>query len=97
MKQAELNKLSLKQLHDLSHRVANAVENKKNFERDKIKAKAMALIEESGFKVSEIMDFKAQRKKRKTNGKKHVNPANPSQTTSGMGRPPQWFKDQKSA
>lgn len=87
----DLNKLSLKELKDLSSQVAKAIAS---FE-DRKKREALAELEEKaremGYSLSDLIGVSGTRK-RAAAAPKFANPANRSETWSGRGRKPRWFE-----
>lgn len=91
-KKTDLSKMSMDELKQLKKDVDAAI---KGFAERK-RAEAMKAIEavakEHGLSVEEIVGGKGKKRKAKAPAK-YANPANPSQTWSGRGRQPVWYKD----
>lgn len=90
MNAVDLDRLSLEELKDLKKKVAKAI----NTYEDRQKQQALAALDEKaremGFSLSELT---GGRKARKPSVPKYRNPNDPSQTWTGKGRQPAWFKD----
>lgn len=91
MARKEIKNMSLEELKSLRKEVDAAIADYS--ERKRIEAlKALeAVAADHGMSVDEIIGGK-KRKKAKA-AAKYRNPADPSQTWSGRGRQPQWYKD----
>lgn len=89
----DLKNLSKKELEKLATDVSKALEDQeKNLREDALKA-AEAAAAKFGFTLSDLMG-KPRAQKRKTKATaKYKNPADASQTWSGRGRQPAWFKE----
>lgn len=90
-----LDKMSLRELTDLNTRIAQAIHDRKKDEKRIAKIEVMEIAARHGLSLRDLMGVPLQRKKRvpsRTNGVLHRNPADPTQTWSGRGRPPKWFK-----
>ncbi|WP_050527096.1 H-NS histone family protein [Pseudorhodobacter aquimaris] len=87
----DLNNLSLKELRDLQAQVAKAITT---FETRKKKDALNELEERArtlGFSLAELTGAPTPRKRTPAEPK-YANPDNPSETWSGRGRKPRWFK-----
>lgn len=88
-----IEKMTLKQLQAHRAKIDDAIEAAKQKELAAVKAKVKAIAEDAGLTVAEVMEVPPRTyKPRKKSKVKHVNPKNKSQTWSGMGRPPSWYK-----
>ncbi len=85
-----LDDLSLKELKELSGRVAKAIANFHDRHRRAALAEIEELARSKGFTLSELAGLSAPRKRAPAVAK-YVNPANKSDTWSGRGRKPRWF------
>lgn len=103
----DLSQMSLAELKRLAKRVGRAIEN---HEKKRVKEARQAmekLAKEYGVSLDAIMDGGPKKRGRpKGSGKgkpsikgkpKFANPADKSQTWTGKGRQPQWFKDAMAA
>jgi len=91
MNDAQIKKLSYRELTALQSQITQAVAKRKEEERASIKAQIAQLAASSGFDIHELMGGKV---KKQTNGKvapKFANPKDPTQTWSGRGRKPLWM------
>lgn len=94
----DLSKMSRKQLEKLMKEVQNAISSLEAKERQEAKKAAEAAAAKYGYSLSELTDKKSRKGKPKTQGTpKYANPEDPSQTWTGKGRQPQWFKDAMAA
>ena len=92
MAKINLNKMSLEELKALQKDVQSAIAG---FEKRKIaeaKSALEAVAAEHGMTLNEILGG-ATKGKRPSTPAKYKNPADPSQTWSGRGRQPAWFKE----
>lgn len=95
----DLTTMSKKQLEKLLTDVQKAIKSLEEKERKEAKKAAERAAAKFGFSLSELTD---QPSKRGGRGKsapknpgvpKYANPDDPSETWTGKGRQPQWFKD----
>ncbi|PTE16718.1 transcriptional regulator, partial [Cereibacter changlensis JA139] len=88
----DLNEMSLAELKALQKDVLRAIDS---FEKRR-KAQAVSALEnaakEMGFSLAELLGQQAGRR-RSVAMPKYANPADPSDTWSGRGRQPHWFRD----
>lgn len=85
-----VDKMSLKDLIELDHRVRRAIGIAKERERAELKQKIALMAENSGFSVGEL--FGTGRGRGKSAGiAKYRNPDNASETWTGRGRKPNWL------
>jgi DNA-binding protein H-NS len=89
MKISDLEKMSIKQLRDLTRRIDAAITDRKQRDRAELKAKMKALASEAGLSIAELFD--GRRRKGKKVPIKYRHPDNPTLTWTGRGRPPRWF------
>lgn len=94
----DLSKMSKKQLEKLLKDVQKALSDVKTQERREAKKAAEAAAAKFGFSLAELTDSTGGKRGRKSGVKnpgvpKYSNPKDPSQTWTGKGRQPQWFKD----
>lgn len=89
----DLENLSLEELKKLSRDVQKAISS---FEERKRKDALKAIEQvarEHGFTVDEVIKAQKSAGRKAAREAKFRNPANPSQTWSGRGRQPGWYKD----
>jgi DNA-binding protein H-NS len=93
MASVNVDKMSLKELLDLEAKIEKAIANARDRERGEIKQKIEAILQASGFSISEL--FGVGRTGNSTKGRavavKFVNPENRSETWTGRGRKPRWL------
>ena len=95
MKISSLNKMTtqdfveipLKDLQNLQITINDAIERRKEQDRNEIINKMTLIANESGFALEEILASSA----RKTSTIRYRNPENPAQGWSGRGRKPNWL------
>lgn len=88
----DLQKLSYRELVDLSETISHAITARKQAEKTHIKKQVKALIEGAGFDVDEIVgSAKTKSLKGRKVAPKYRNPKNPEETWSGRGRQPKWL------
>ena len=89
----ELNELSLKDLKALQARVEKAIETYTERQKRDAIVELEARARDLGFSLNELLTVKPAKKPRAAAAPKYANPADPSQTWSGRGRPPGWFSE----
>ena len=91
----DLDALSMDELQKLAREVKAAIQAKEKTQRAEAKKALEAVAKEHGFTVAELLGTSAAPKKAAGGGlpPKYRNPADPSDTWSGRGRQPQWYKD----
>lgn len=91
-----LDTMSLNELGDLNSRIAQAIWKRKQEAKEATRLDVLKIINRAGFTLSDVLPdlvrTSKRRVKRAGNGTLHCNPADPSQTWNGRGRPPKWFK-----
>ena len=90
MKDAQLEKLSAKELMQLISRAESVIDTKKAAERNEVRQKVEDIARQAGFSVSELFGRGAGRKGQKV-APKYRNPKNPNETWTGRGRKPRWM------
>ena len=98
----DLSTMSKKQLEKLLSDVQKALTAIQAKERREAKKAAEAAAAKFGFSLSELTETTAGKTRRKgaprkAGAPKYANPADPSQTWTGKGRQPQWYKDAMAA
>ena len=92
-----LAKLSMDELKALKKDVEKAIDDFHNRKREEALKDVEAVAKKHGISVDELLGGKGKRKGRgKAKAKvpaKYCNPADKSQTWSGRGRQPVWFKE----
>lgn len=89
MSPKELDKLTMKELHELKDRVNRLITRKQIEERRNLLDQFREMADASGFTLSELTG--SGRGKGRAVAAKYVNPSNPTETWSGRGRPPRWL------
>lgn len=91
-----LAKMSDKELNKLSSDIAREKKNREKSKLDEARKAAEAAAKKHGFKLTDLMGGSAPRAgkpaKRAPSPAKYANPDDRSQTWSGRGRQPAWFK-----
>lgn len=87
MARVDLGGMSLKQLVDLEQKVKDAIAEKRDSERARIKEEMAALAQKHGFSIKEVLGLQKMR----SVAIKYRNPENPSETWTGRGRKPNWL------
>ena len=94
MKDAALEKLTVKELIDMKRRVEVMIVVKQDRERIDVREKIQAMAKEHGFEVSELFTGRGKGGRGKATGTvKYRNPDDHSQTWSGRGRKPNWINE----
>lgn len=91
MASVNVEKMSLKELLELEEKLDKAIANARERERSEIKQKIEAIVQNSGFSVSELFGGRASPIKGRTVAAKYVNPENRAETWTGRGRKPRWL------
>jgi DNA-binding protein H-NS len=95
MANVNLDKMSLRDLIELESRVKKSIASARDREKTEIRAKALELIESSGFSAQELFGKgRPGRPAKSSNGNvaaKYQNPDNRSETWAGRGRKPNWL------
>ena len=84
-----VEKMSYKELQELSLRVKKAMASVQDRERATLRQKMEALAAGAGFKLGDL--FGGRGGKGRTVAAKYVNPADPTETWTGRGRRPRWL------
>jgi DNA-binding protein H-NS len=85
----DIDRMSLKELHDLEARIKRAKSTAQEKTRSDLKAKIEAMVAAAGFKMSDL--FGGRGGKGRKVAAKYANPDNPSETWTGRGRKPRWL------
>jgi DNA-binding protein H-NS len=94
MKDAALEKMTVKELIDMKRRVEVAIVVKQDRERIEVREKIQAMAKEHGFEVSELFTGRGKGGRGKMAGLvKYRNPDDTTQTWSGRGRKPNWMNE----
>lgn len=94
MKDAALEKMTVKELNELKHRIESMIVVKQDRERIEVREKIQAMAKEHGFEVTELFSGRGKGGKGKASGAvKYHNPDNVNQTWSGRGRKPNWINE----
>jgi len=88
MKEAQLAKMSLKELQKLENSLATAIARRRSEEKMAVKNKLSEIAQQAGFTVSELF---GRRGKRGSSIVKYRHPQDPSLTWTGRGRKPNWL------
>jgi len=89
----DLQKLSYRELLDLSEKISNAIVVKKQQEKSQIQKQVQDLIKGAGFDVDDIVGSTGKGKSLKGRKvpPKYRNPKNSDETWTGRGRQPKWL------
>ena len=95
MKDAALEKLTVKELTDLKRRTEALIAVKQDAERVEVRERLKAMAEEAGYEVAELFSSGGRADKRGKGGGdvKYRNPKDPAQTWTGRGRRPGWINE----
>lgn len=92
-----LDKMSRQELLTLRSDVDKALRKAESRDRKEAKKAAEEAAAKFGFSLSDVADVRGAARKSKSAGvagaPKFVNPKDPSQTWTGKGRQPRWYKD----
>jgi DNA-binding protein H-NS len=89
---ANLDEMNLEELKALSREIEKAIQKTATQNLKKARDAAEAAARQFGFSLEEVIE-KRPVGRTKSSEAKYRNPKNPTQTWSGRGRQPQWFKD----
>jgi DNA-binding protein H-NS len=92
----DLEKLELDELKTLAKDIEKAIKRREADNLKKAREAAEAAARTYGYSLDEITGSKTPRA-RTSSSAKYRNPEDPSQTWSGRGRQPQWYKDAMAA
>lgn len=90
----DISKLTRKQLDALRNKIDSREEEMRKATLDDLRARINSMVKAEGFTLDEVLGRRAKRASKRT-GKvppKFQNPADPTQTWSGRGKRPNWFK-----
>ena len=90
-KKPDLSKLSIEELRALKKDVQSAIDSYAERKRAEAFKAIQDVAKKHGMSVDEIIGRKTKKRKSKSVAK-YASPENPSQTWSGRGRQPEWFK-----
>ncbi len=91
LKDAQLAKMTVKDLLSLRQRVENAIESRKERDREVVKEKMEKLARDSGYNIGELFGGSKPGKKRAPVAVKYRDPKNTENTWTGRGRMPRWL------
>ena len=91
MAKVNLDKLNLKELHEIRAKAAKQIESRKKSEIKKIRKEINGLIKENGLTLSDIYPSMKPASKI-TAAPKYRNPDNTEETWAGRGRKPKWLE-----
>ena len=89
----ELENMSLDDLKKLSRDVEKAIASFEERKRKEARKALEQVAREYGLSVEEVMGGQKAPSRASKSPVKYRNPANPSETWSGRGRQPGWYKD----
>ena len=92
----DVSKLSEKELQKLKKQVDKALDGFARKKKSEAKKAAQAAAQKFGFSLADLVSgetgAKPAARKKAASPAKYRNPGNPSQTWTGRGRKPDWFK-----
>src|SRR5262245_61130024 len=94
MKETQLERMSLKELHDLKNRLEKSIRSRLDSERSEMRERFKRQAEEAGFSLADIVGGARGGKGRKSASAKYAHPDDPTLTWSGRGRMPKWLSEQ---
>lgn len=89
----DLKSMSRKELSKLKSDIETALRDAEKRERSEARKAAEKAAAEFGFSLDDIASGAGKGRGKKASVPKYRNPKDASQTWSGRGRQPQWFKD----
>ena len=92
-KKIDLSELNLVELKELGKSINKAIGNAERAARKRALEEVKKAAEKHGFSLGDLVDRKSKRSASKSKmPPKYRNPKNVSETWSGRGRQPEWFK-----
>lgn len=92
MKDAQLEKMTVKELRELKSRIDSAIAARQSKDRAELKQKMIALAEEAGLSLDEVIGGGRRGARGKgTVAVKYRHPDDASMTWTGRGRRPRWL------
>lgn len=93
--QKQLDKSDLAELNEVKKHVDGLIKQKKKDARSNLLSKVKNLVQEEGFTLDELVNptGKGVKIPKKTFKPKYCNPADSSQTWTGLGRKPAWVRE----
>ena len=88
MNNAQINKLSLKELVALDEKIQKALAGARVRARTEVKQRIAEMVVQQGFSINELFDGRSAGNSRGV--VRYANPADRSQTWTGRGRKPNW-------
>jgi len=89
----DLDKMSKKELEQLIVDAKSALGRAADRERIEAREAIEKVAAEYGYSLSELTSGKAAKTRKAGGSAKYANPENPSQTWTGKGRQPVWYKE----
>lgn len=86
-----VDKMTLREIHDLEAKLAKAKSQARDKARVEMKEKIEKIVDGSGFTVAELFGYSVKGKARGKSVAKYANPDNRSETWTGRGRKPNWL------
>lgn len=86
-----VDKMTLREIHDLEVKLAKAKLQARDKARVELRDKIEKIVDGSGFSVAELFGFTAKGKGRGKSVAKYANPDDRSETWTGRGRKPNWL------
>lgn len=98
MRTPAIEKMTAKQLRDLSEKISSAIVAREARDRAELRQKMAALAKEKGLSLSDVIGGTRKVGRPKGKGKsktgiqvKYRDPSNPANTWTGRGRRPKWL------
>lgn len=89
----DLEGYTAKQLRELRARIDDMIVEEQKAERTELKAKMLALAEDAGLTLEDVLGGRRGRGAKSPVAPKYRNPDNPSETWAGRGRMPTWMAE----
>lgn len=92
MKDAQLDRLTTKELKELRDKVEKLMSTKRDSERSNLREKFKQMAEAAGFSLGDIVGVGGRGARGgRSAAAKFINPDDPNMTWSGRGRKPNWL------
>ena len=92
-----LSKMSEKELKKLGNEIETELKSREKSKRTDARKAAEAAAKKHGFSLNDLVSARKTAGKKAPAAPKFCNPKNPSETWSGRGRQPAWYKTAVSA
>ena len=93
VKEVDLDKLDIGELKTLAKAIDKALKRRATDNLKRAREAAEAAVRSFGYSLEQVVGSKASARNAGPSVVKYTNPDDPTQSWSGRGRQPRWFKD----